>query len=469
MSINYYKKYLKYKNKYHKLQFGGDLHEYSVELGEYPKCIDLLNQVYPNFSEVKYNKYVKDDVFERTIQNDVYGWYKTKNPRYLLMKDIDPNMPEFECIIAGILKDLYILKSTKQFPLSGKNPKRINEEKKKINYIEDFDKQITNLLNSIDELILNNFHYVKSIEIIYDYLFLFYDTFNSFFFVQKEQFLNLIKTPYIVYPSFIQISYYKKILTFGAPFINFKLSNNTHYVERDMHSTIFEISHNVFSHHGFISFRPIYQLSNININLNNISTLFTTTEYINIFRNHYNTMSVIIKDLQPYINYVIPFNQIQTSTQLFEHQDIKKYVLACIIFIHIHEQQFFSNKDYNNIKRIISTNTNVEHNLKEYFKLILEIKIISSFLYINMNMYKYNPQNIIDKNTNSIYDEFKKSLLGNAEYAKLVCENKISSKLKETLLFGLRNNISNNIVYNNKLITVLSNIIKDLNSIGYIS
>ena len=85
-------------------------YETSNTLIELPLCKTILKIYYPNFEKISLEKHKLDPFFsdnEKLI--NLHNWYKYKNPDFLSMKDINPEMPEYECFISGIVKDLYLL------------------------------------------------------------------------------------------------------------------------------------------------------------------------------------------------------------------------------------------------------------------------------------------------------------------------------------------------------------------------
>lgn len=77
-------------------------------LSEFLECEKLVKQFYPNSNSISLEKYVNDPFFEEDNMKKIFSWYLSKNPNFNIMSNISVQMPEYNVLIAGIIKDIYV-------------------------------------------------------------------------------------------------------------------------------------------------------------------------------------------------------------------------------------------------------------------------------------------------------------------------------------------------------------------------
>jgi len=96
----------------------------------------LLTKYYPELKDVNYEKYVNDPFFEFKFNggnlDDIVAWYNRINPLFENVnqqKFFDISIPEYEVIVAGMIKDVYLLMTTGMFPNNDKLIKKLQKYK----------------------------------------------------------------------------------------------------------------------------------------------------------------------------------------------------------------------------------------------------------------------------------------------------------------------------------------------------
>lgn len=263
--MEYFDKYIKYKAKYTEMkQYAGavkgwkpmichyydERHPFTIT---YPKCAETLRKIYPNCSykkieeekeeeilkekyEITFDEYKIDPFFTNLKNIDIFNWYLSKNPDRISLMKANPNIPEYEYLVANITKDYYLLYIYKKFP----NGRPIN------NFPNIEDK-----LTKINEAIMKNYKYNDIMTVSIDYLIFFQNQDNP------GQINNHCSIPYldessqfILFPSFHQPNYWKLLLLYGAPVINFFITNHKHYSHTQYEDVCYEISHDIRYHYG---------------------------------------------------------------------------------------------------------------------------------------------------------------------------------------------------------------------------
>ena len=261
--------------------------------------------------------------------DNLYDWYLTKNPEFKPVNTEGLNIlvPEFKFLIAVMAKDLLILQNTHQYPQKHKNNKNnsyTGYNKCDIQSLDLFKKQEADISKSsivlklITKFITTNYLYLEFLVILRHYLSLF--TIGELYTegiceAQFEVIDKLMKTPYIIYPTVVQISYAKVIYTTQAPVINFRLSNNRKKLHEPFRAPIMELIHDVGFHAAFTHFWD--HPSNWFYNSYNI--------------NQYPGINNIIHKLKPFISKTNE-NTTANTTEAYNNQ-----LLTYIIFQIIHE------------------------------------------------------------------------------------------------------------------------------------
>jgi hypothetical protein len=132
---------------------------------------------------------------------------------------------------------------------------------------------------------------------------------------------KLRETPFLIFPTYAQISYNYVLFLMAAPIINFRLVNRKRAIHGSMGNSFDELEHDVMEH------------GNDTHRIN----LLTENNYKTWFAN----MSIIISTLYPYFNYKIL--NIKEITGLGQpnydnlNGEQKKQIIAIILFIFLHE------------------------------------------------------------------------------------------------------------------------------------
>jgi hypothetical protein len=332
--VDYKIKYLKYKKKYTLLKNGGSLISIDDSLFSlYPNCLRILKGLYTN--GINYKTYTRDPFFDdfNKPEFDLLVWYKKYNPKFKPMKINESIMEEYLPTIAGIIKDYYILLLTSKFS-SGKD-------------IDLRDKSILLLnITSIEDAVKNNlrnFKYYNIFNIIHSYVSLFEKNLND---NNKncDDLLIFENSPYIIYPSFFQINFYKINLTIGVPFINFLLSNHEHLSHDFYAGTCWEVSHDIMMHYYNVNIKIFYYLYSYKItkdepNIGIINLINNNPDTFKAYFEYTNNIIQKIKSSFIYSNNI--WRKTDTFIQLKNKQDFNKYMKAIIIFYLFHEVYFY--------------------------------------------------------------------------------------------------------------------------------
>lgn len=379
-------------------------------LSEFPECEKLVKQFYPNSNSISLEKYVNDPFFEEDNMKQIFSWYKSKNPNFEIMSTIVVQMPEYNVLIAGIIKDIYIY--LKLF-ISDAVPKEIIKKKYSINLMKKNNsrnlqniKNCSSILEKIEIMIENDYLYSLIIDIIHDYLFFFdqktlnnsnkYLNTNSNFnkFVKKyimEKCLMLLKyykSQYIIFPSFKQIDLYKVILNMKAPVLNFLMTNGKHKTHGLNVGVSYELHHDFTIHYDklMISFFVQIMISR-KIKFNgeyNFIDFIDKNRFL--FETYFIFMNKFIGKLESSFIYSIPrrkknIGNLKKTTykNLKEHPDFIKYMNCIVLFFLFHERDFFE-EGISKIKNIYFPETNtplvqtnnseiiLKYMMKNYFK-----------------------------------------------------------------------------------------------------
>ena len=208
---------------------------------------------------------------------------------------------------------------------------------------------INEILEKIELTLKNKYKYIDIITIIYDYLILFQRGKNMY---DCHSFDQIIKTPYIIYPTFHQIDFIKVNLTIGTPFLNFLLTNKTHMGHGHKIYPCWEISHDIHVHYDKIMIRFFKELNKI-INNNDDYILFINNniELFKLFFEFMNNFITSIKDLLMYDRAkksisitnekgnIISNNEINISNN--RHDNYKNYMNSILIFHLFYEKYYF--------------------------------------------------------------------------------------------------------------------------------
>lgn len=253
--------------------------------------------------------------------DNLYDWYLTKNPEFkpVNTEGLNIQVPEFNFITAVMAKDLLILQHTKRYPQKHKNNTRSSEEYTKesdrkeyacqIHSMDLFKKEEDNnfksmsVLTLINDFINTGYLYLKFLVILRHYLSLF--TTGELYSLEISQICigfteidKLMDTPYIIYPTTLQLSYAKVIYTAQAPVINFRLSNNRKKIHDSFDSPLFELDHDV----GFHSKKTHKWKEEADYSPRIYKMLFGTDPIPFIPKEEYPNINNIIKKLKPYIS-----------------------------------------------------------------------------------------------------------------------------------------------------------------------
>jgi hypothetical protein len=352
---------------------------------------------------------------------NLYDWYRSKNPNFLPMSLVNPEMPEFEILIAGIVKDLYILShnvNTPRYTLKNLNKNSKNREAK-ISEIQD-------ILLKCNDIIQNKYKYIDVIDCILRYL----NLFNSILLSNHSRNCNdlalLKELPYILYPSFHQIDIYKVNLTLSAPFINFLLTNNIHYSHNSLQTVCYEIYHDIKFHYGYMMinffallaktmkgeisrenkqyalFLKTYSVKNKN-NFEKISEQIGSNRQI--FKQYFDFTNDIIQKLSP----ILIYKRSKGNNYASVYSINQCYMNSILLFLIFHENFFFSlffeegeslHTLINEIKKNNPSNNESYYTIlykyfKENFYKICRNSIISEF---NNNQLDIDFEILIEKN-----------------------------------------------------------------------
>lgn len=311
---------------------------------KFPHSFGVLDEY--NLTEDNLNNYeyiVKDiqilDIGGKNSSAKIYdpmSFYKSFNPEFKLMSELNPSIPEFKTLLCQFIKDLLILYETGSYPkvfqktktkiltqkianinkslrnstvwnntasLKSKHTKYtklLSNSESNLN-VKKFPELYFNSINSnpintsigntklnsmkileyIEHTISENYKYL---DIIICYvLFIHLFSFRSYLYIPEgklKAFLQnpkpqnnnkkspniietgtncykeyntifkLLKTPFIIYPSFSMPNYYKTIQLIRAPIINIVCSNNPSLTHLKLYNPCKQITHDIYFHAG---------------------------------------------------------------------------------------------------------------------------------------------------------------------------------------------------------------------------
>ena len=362
--MEYYDKYIKYKSKYTEMkQYAGALkgwkpmichyhderHPFTIK---YPKCAETLRKIYPDCSnkiieegkeeildkkekyEITFDEYKIDPFFNNLKDIDILGWYLSINPNRKPLREVNPNIPEYEYLVANITKDYYLLYIFKKFP----NGRPVNN----FQNIED-------KLKKINEAIIGDYKYNDIMMVVTDYLIFFQNQDNP------DQIKNhcIIAyldelSPFLLFPSFHQPNYWKILLLYGAPVINFFITNHKHYSHTQYEDVCYEISHDIRYHYGlFIDglYKLYFPDEILTINITNkVSRIQKHTEQIKALLEKISkegkTFYRFFLRIRSILNKIKPFIVYNKFTINNQEPDFKKSLNAFYFFYLFHETTF---------------------------------------------------------------------------------------------------------------------------------
>ena len=320
----------------------------SMKLDEIKKALttNLPNLLGINDSNGKLNKkcftfeYIVPDKNLDNLLLDPYKWYLDTTNQYtsntfvksILDKNI--NVPQYINIVIGMVKDLLLVLCMKRMPglnkkdieqhpylNNNKNPSfQGNENKiskelknKQLADNDDLSKNAEKLLNDIELLIKAKIPYKKFTEIVFQYIVFFSSGVlepiqNEICEDVKTTYDCIVKSPYILLPSFKQIDFKKVIDSCKAPIVNFRLINTRRVIHTSYGYPCTEAYHDI-----------IFHAKQTHHNLE------TSGNLKKLFDDRNETFNKI-QHLYDY-----------TTKELHVPEQLIKYRNCCILFILIHE------------------------------------------------------------------------------------------------------------------------------------
>ena len=377
-----------------------------------------------------YKKYIKDDIFDTQIEN-LYEFYMKYNPNYELMGDINPQISEYNILILNILKDVYILWITHEFPEDVPNHEPFFTQK--------FE-QIKEIIHRINECIRSNYMYNNVIYIIGLYFIIFNlsdDTTACLYFLDY----TITRIPFIIFPSFYMLDFYKINRMIGVPIINMYITNRGFNIHRIKSNICNTISHDINFHNCRMKFGPIKDIKYeggggcIISMVKFFNEMYSKkTQIIKRLKTYYFIMNNVIKSIKDDIYYEISPGSTSFSTfvrfkELFKQKDIdknmnpdmEKYIKSFFLWFVFHESSIYNNfifneSDPNNLYQVF--NFLLEYDieglvdvytifLKDIFELDVNVLEPANFIYYEYYLRYFGPfWEIIKKN---ITDEIAKN------------------------------------------------------------
>jgi hypothetical protein len=304
---------------------------------EYPECEKLVKQFYPDPNNILLKKYVDDPFFLGENMKKIYDWYLSKNPEFKIMSTIVVEMPEYNILIAGIIKDLYI---------NSKNTQNL--------------KNYSDILQKIEIMINSKYLYSLIIDIIYDYLLFFQkkvinnnNEYKNYKIDKCSKLLKYYKSQYIIFPSFKQIDLYKVILNMKAPVLNFLVTNRKHITHNETSNICTELWHDIDIHYDkmMISFFRNIMIAR-DIKYSNFSDVVNFIDKNKcLFSTYFIFMNKFISELESNFIYSIVRRKNTTFENLKKDSNFKEYMNCVVLFYLFHEVDFFD-KCISKIKNI---------------------------------------------------------------------------------------------------------------------
>ena len=271
----------------------------------------------------------KDPFFELTKPQsgeynltNILEWFHDRNPNFVNISELDLKVPEFAFITAVMTKDLVLLHKTTYYPKkhSG-NEKLLSKEN--ICEIKSFTLDKNNLdiitvLKKVVDFISSNYRYNLFLEIVAEYISIFSTgqlNNEGKKICDKLKILDeILNTPYILYPSFTQLSYDKVICIMQVPLINFRLINKREIIHDEYHPPSYEFSHDI-NFHGYLTHK--FDSKKKYINNNDLKL-------------HFEKITKVIEKLKPLILY--------SNQKITKIDKNKRLVLAFMLFYIVHEK-----------------------------------------------------------------------------------------------------------------------------------
>ena len=339
---------------------------------------DMLNKLFQPGIDLKllYGIYRRDDIFNTRIKS-LMEFYLTYNPNYKNMKECNPQIPEYNILLANMLKDLYILYKTKHFPdqqmreltrtqsdnLSKHSIAKSIQELSKMPINNEQLKELKKLLGQIEKTIQTNYFYNDVIICIELYISLFnfnfiYEDICDFYFYESS--------PYIIFPSFYMLSFYKVDMMIGVPIFNFSISNKSNKIHNDIHSVCNSgISHDLNFHQCRMKFGAFKNKDTFLFGCN-ICLKFRMDQdldqTVRIMKIYFPIMNCIILKINDKIEYKnknskkffinLKHNLATKSANLddnieqYDKEDFTKYLKSFFLFVTFHEFSPFIHFSY---------------------------------------------------------------------------------------------------------------------------
>lgn len=258
-------------------------------------------------------------------------------------------------------------------------------QKEKDLEINSSDLNLKYLLSQCEECISKGYKYRDVFELIMNYILWLGKRIKPFINFNPDVLdkykTKLSETPFLIFPTYAQISYNYVLFLMAAPIINFRLVNRKRKVHASTGNAFSELEHDVMFHGD---------------NTHRIDLLTENNKYETWFAN----MSIIISTLYQYFNYEkLTIKEIQVLGQkTYEKLDdeYKKQIIAIILFIFLHENlnndiiyYLYFNSDLSKIKNptTIEDICNSIKDADEWPKNI-DVKSVIDALNVIFNMHK---------------------------------------------------------------------------------
>lgn len=285
-------------------------------------------------------EYNPPDYFLRIrLYENPYAFYISKNPNFIPVNSMEPKMtvPEFQFIIAKIIKDLLVSLFFNKMPqLSSNNENAMSidyqfialdlnhpKDAKDAEIVGKIKETIFSILIKIAKNISEGFIYIDFIDYLCDYINLYsgiYFYFKRDCFQYIEDFKQILNTPFIILPTFVQIDYKKVLNLIRAPLLNFRLSNSRKKTHNKFTPNCFELFHDILFHCDKThNLKDYIKLNSVLYEKNNSKLM--SLEEIN----------------EKYYNINLFFDKINDLYNYQNREDIKKYAFCYILFYIFHE------------------------------------------------------------------------------------------------------------------------------------